>query len=190
MKITDETIRTSLRSETRAPQKANLKLYSEFSAYRSKRSRLTYAAIIGIPAATVLLGAGVYTIHNGGYFHDVKNGFGTITGVTYENATDEISIKAVRKSEQIELTVQILEPYINKMPYEDCEQLKIGKCTLISKGKNTDFSTDEISEVENGKAVFILDIADADSISITELISRKKADADLSIYGNWEIPLE
>ena len=190
MKITDETIRTSLRSETRAPQNANLKLYSEFSAYRSKRSRLTYAAIIGIPAAAVLLGAGVYTIHNGGYFHDVKNGFGTITGVTYENATDEISIKAVKKSEQIELTVQILEPYINKMPYEDCEQLKIGKCTLISKGKNTDFSTDEISEVENGKAVFLLDIDDADSISITELISRKKADADLSIYGNWEIPLE
>ncbi len=190
MKNTDETIRTSLKGASRAPESVDLKLYNEFAAFRPKRSRLTYAAIIGIPAAAVLLGAGVYTIHNGGYFHDVKNGFGTVTGVTYENATDEISIKAVRKSEQIELTVQILEPYINKMPYEDCEQLKIGKCTFISKGENTDFSTDEISEVENGKAVFFLDIADADSISITELISRKKSDQDLSIYGNWEIPLE
>jgi len=190
MKITDETIRTALTSKAKAPQNVNMRLYSEFSAFRPKRSRLTYAAILGIPAAAVLLGAGFYTAHNTGYFKDVKNGFGTVTGVTYENATDEISIKAVRKSEQIELTVQILEPYINKMPYEDCEQLKIGKCTFISKGKNTDFSTDEISEVENGKAVFLLDIADADSISITELISRKKADADLSIYGNWEIPLE
>ena len=120
----------------------------------------------------------------------MKNGFGTVTGVTYENATDEISIKAVRKSEQIELTVQVLEPYINKMPYEDSEQLQIGKCTFISKGKRTDFLTDEFSEVENGKAVFLLDIADADSICITELISRKKADQDLSIYGNWEIPIE
>lgn len=190
MRITDETIRSALTNTPKAPETTDIRLFSEFSANRPKRSRLTYAAIVGIPTAAVLLGAGIYTVHNGGYFRDVKNGFGTVTGVTYENATDEISIKAVRKSEQIELTVQILEPYINKMPYEDCEQLKIGKCTYVSKGKSTDFSTDEISEVENGKAVFLLNIADAESISITELISQKKADADLSIYGNWEIKLQ
>ena len=72
MKITDETIRTALTSEAKAPQNVNMRLYSEFSAFRPKRSRLTYTAILGIPAAAVLLGAGVYTVHNGGYFKDVK----------------------------------------------------------------------------------------------------------------------
>ena len=190
MRITDESIRSAMKVTERAPERVNFRLFTEFQAYRPRRSKLTYAAALGLPAAAILLGAGLYTAHNTGYFKDVKNGFGTVTGVTYENATDEISIKAVRKSEQIELTVQILEPYINKMPYEDSEQLQIGKCTFILKGKSTDFSTDEISEVENGKAVFLLDIADADSICITELISHKKADQDLSIYGNWEIPIE
>ena len=199
MKITDEAIRTALTSEAKAPQNVNMRLYSEFSACRPKRSRLTYAAIVGIPAAAVLLGAGVYTIHNGGYFHDVKNGFGAVTSTEYMNATEEIQVSGHAEGSMIRLSLDIPKLKMtppDSFPYSEFDVIRVSGCTVESGGKKvkvTDMPCAELSTDGTELEILLAEELPADeecTLTITSFEGSKKADQPLPIYGNWKIKIQ
>ena len=48
-----------------------------------------------------MMGAGVYAASENGFFHDQKDMFGTVTGLTYENATAEIGVSAVYADDNV-----------------------------------------------------------------------------------------
>lgn len=50
-----------------------------------------------------MMGAGVYATSENVFFHDQKDKFGTVTGLTYENATDEIGVSAVYADDNVNL---------------------------------------------------------------------------------------
>ena len=41
MRITDESIRSAMKVTERAPERVNFRLFTEFQAYRPRRSKLT-----------------------------------------------------------------------------------------------------------------------------------------------------
>lgn len=199
MKITDETIRTALTSKAKAPQNVNMRLYSEFSAFRPKRSRLTYAAILGIPAAAVLLGAGVYTVHNGGYFKDVKNGFRAVTSTEYKDATEEIQVSARAEGSVIKLHLDIPKLKMtppDSFPYSEFDVIRVSGCTVECGGKKVKVADMPCAELGTDSAQLEillaeeLPVGEECTLTITSFEGSKKADQPLPIYGNWKIKMQ
>ena len=199
MRITDEAIRTALKTSGGSHEKADLRLFSEFSDYHPKRTRITYAAAIGIPAAALLLGAGIYTVHNGGYFSDLKNGFGTVTSTQYENATDEISVSATAEGSVIKLTLVIPKLMLqapDSFPYSEFDVMRVSSCTVKCGGKKVKVADMPYSErTQNGAELEILLDSELPAgkevtVTITSFESGKKADQPLPIHGNWNVTVE
>lgn len=198
MRITDETIKAALKATEGSHEKADLRLFSEFSAYRPKRTRITYAAAIGIPAAALLVGAGIYTVHSGGYFRDVKNGFGTVTSTVYEAATDEITVSAHAEGSVIKLTLVIPKLALqapDSFPYSEFDVMRVSGCTVECGGEKVKVADMPYSErTQNGAELEILldseiPAGEECTVTITSFEGGKKADQSMPIYGNWEIKL-
>ena len=150
-----------------------------------KRASVLIAAVL----ITALCCVTAFAAVSGGWFVDVKNITGAITGTEYHNATDEISVAAEADGGILTVTVTFLVP--EQPPYREIETLRIGEYTVSdSSGKTVHMgSKSDAAPVINGSAqptvsVDMLPAGDY-TLHIETLIGEKKADQPLPIYGDW-----
>lgn len=125
-----------------------------------------------------------------GFFKDIKNWTGAVTGTSYEQATDEITVKVVEVTD--ELTVQATMVNPSAAPYGFIEEFGIhsfvvkdmsGKVVL--KGSAT-----TMVEIDNGQATIKIPLenlaAGTYTLVIDAFVGSSKADQPLVIHGDWE----
>ena len=95
MKDFDEIIRESLLDSPEMNEELNRTMIREFEKRTGKKKSRRWIGALVIPAVLAMVGAGVYAASENGFFRDQKDMFGTVTGLTYENATAEIGVSAV-----------------------------------------------------------------------------------------------
>lgn len=131
-------------------------------------------------------------IKSNGFFKDVKNIFGTVTGTEYENATDEIIVSLSAEEKNLLVKTTFVNP--DTPPYSACEFLSIGTYQVLDEAGNVILKSEETQpkEISDGKAEFCLSLEGLENgdyiLHIDTFISEKKADQPLPIHGNWEIP--
>ena len=200
MRITDEQIRNALHSVPETPEETDLRLYNEFTSGRKPAKKIPLkAAVIAIPAMILLTGAGIYTAHSGGYFKDVKDGFGTVISTQYVNATDDLSVTAMAERDRIFLTVEIPKLELSGMesfPYSEFEEMRVKSCIVECGGKEIRIKDLPYSSMtEKGSEIEItldeiVNTSDMIIVTITEFEGSKKADQPLSVHGEWKIELQ
>lgn len=126
-----------------------------------------------------------------GYFKDIKNLGGAITGTAYDQATDEIEIDITKITDV--LTVEVTFLNNEQPPYNCSEMLGINSYSIIDSNNIAVVKkkSSELSEVLDGKAQLTIPINELKSgnytLLVNEFVSEKKADQPLIISGNWEL---
>jgi len=148
----------------------------------SMKKRLS--VLIAAALISVLCCATAFAGISGGWFADVKNSFGAVTGTEYLNATEEISVTAEAEDGLLTVTVAFLTP--EQFPYREIETLRIGEFTIdSSSGSETD-----AAPIANGTVQLTIPIGELSAgehiLHITSFIGEKKAEQPLPIYGEWE----
>lgn len=124
-----------------------------------------------------------------GYFRDITNGWGAITGTAYEQASDEISMDVSVDSHEMTVLVTFADPRM--FPYREAERLSIAAYRILDDmgGVVQEGQTDSVG-VDNGQAAVIIGLNELASGSykliVTAFESEKKADQPLTISGSWE----
>ena len=193
MKDFDELIRESLLDSPKLNEELNRTMIREFEKRTSKKKSRRWIGALVIPAALAMMGAGVYAASENGFFHDQKDIFGTVTGLTYENATAEIGVSAVYAEDAVNVTLDFLKADVP--PYTEIETIRLyGKnMTLTGASGEIDcngFDT-EPTEISMGKAALVIPTgqlpAGTYQLKVNAFTGEKKADAPLDILGNWNV---
>lgn len=124
-----------------------------------------------------------------GFFKDIINGRGAVTGTAYEQASEEIGMSAAVNGDT--LTVQAVFSDPQAAPYRDAERLGIEEYRITdASGKCVKAGAAEGVTVVDGQAAITVrldDIADGSyTLLVTAFVSEKKADQPLKISGSWE----
>lgn len=138
-------------------------------------------------SATALAGTDILQ----GYFKDIINFHGAITGQTYEQATDEIGMEAVVKEDELQVQVVFFKP--EQLPYREEEKLSIGEYKItdvngkvVQTGEETDFSA-----IVDGSAIISIPLEERSSGSykliVSSFVGAKKADQNLKMQGHWTL---
>lgn len=125
-----------------------------------------------------------------GYFKDITNWNGAITGTTYEQATDELELQVTEVSDDLTVTITMLKPDV--APYSSLETFGLESYKIVDmegkvvvKGDRT-----ELAEVVDGKADVKISLENATEgeykLQVTEMVGGSKADQPLVISGIWE----
>ncbi len=128
------------------------------------------------------------------HFEDVTAWNGSVTGTTYENATDEIlfTLEAMEAEEAtVSMTVKFVD--LQKLPYSEIEELSIPKYTVLDQsgaavmeGRADYRAVDR----ERGETVFEVPLTGLEKgdyrIKIEALEGKKKAEQPILISGTWE----
>ena len=126
-----------------------------------------------------------------GYFRDIKNLSGAITGTAYEQATDEINVNIINVSDKLTLEITLLN--IDKPPYNCSEAFGINCYSILNANNNTIVKKQSTAQANIVDSTVLIDIPIDDlehgthTLLIEEFISSKKADQPLIISGNWKI---
>lgn len=146
-------------------------------------------ALIGIPAA-----AGAIS----GFYRDIIRFDGAVVGLTYENATDEISIEvseADASGMSVEITLLemgVKEPY----KYLTGGQMALGDFRILDFRGEEVYSAEGIGEqsasIEDGRAVISCVIeqplsAGEYTLVVESVYGLQKAEQPLKMSGHWEI---
>ena len=154
---------------------------------RPKQGGFSMKKRLSILIAAVLIAtlccATAFAAISGGWFADVKNGFGAVTGTEYHNATGEITVTADAENGLLTVSAVFVSP--ENFPYRELDTLRINEYT-ISDMSGT--QTDAVS-IANGTAQLSVPIAALPageySLHITSFLGEKKAEQPLPIYGDW-----
>lgn len=124
-----------------------------------------------------------------GYFSDIKNWNGVVTGTSYEQASEEIGVTVTVKGEGLAVLASFADPQM--FPYREIEKLGIAEYSIVDEnGKAVKEGAAESADVADGKATVTIPLDDIDSGSykliVSAFVSEKKADQPLNIYGSWE----
>ena len=124
----------------------------------------------------------------GAAVEDVQNWNGSVAGVSVENATEDVEVTARITPEGAKVTITLLKP--EQIPYAEIEELKISRYTLYTGETAAPEAASDRAAVEDGRSSFLLALTEgAEKLVIEELECSKKADAPITIAGNWEIDL-
>lgn len=127
-----------------------------------------------------------------GHYADIIQG-DRIVGVQYYTAPSEMSVTANYSQDIITLQVTINTP--DRIPFSEFEALTAGTYEIMDEsGSVLDFEgTAEAGKVANGEATITISPANPEALKpgnyilrITSLISEKKADQPLEVFGNWD----
>ena len=194
MKDFDELIRESLLDFPKMNEELNRTMIREYEKRTSKQKRSRkWIAAVAVPALLALTGAGVYAASENGFFRDKTNMVGTVTGVTYENATAEIGVSAVYADDNVNVTLDFLKA--NVPPYTEIETIRLyGKNMTLTGASGkidcTGFDT-EPANITTDKATLVIPTgtlqAGTYQLTLNAFTGEKKADAPLDILGNWNM---
>lgn len=193
MKDFDEIIRESLLDSPKMNEELNLTMIKEYEKRTSKKKSRRWIGALVIPAVLAMMGAGVYAASENGFFRDKTNVVGTVTGLTYENATTEIGVSAVYANDTVNVTLDFLKADVP--PYTEIETIRLyGKnMTLTSSSSNINYKEfdTEPAEISANKAVLVIPTGTlqpgAYQLTVSTFTGEKKADAPLDILGNWNV---
>lgn len=124
-----------------------------------------------------------------GFFTDIKNWTGAVTGTAYEQADDEVEVNACVQDNELSVTLTMVEP--KEAPYFTFEsmgikayQIKASNGEVVMEGAMAE------AAVLNGEVIVKEDLSDLAkgeyTLIITELVGSSKADQPLTISGSWE----
>lgn len=153
-----------------------------------KKKRVRTIALIAA-AVMALGGASVYAVQNGGFFRDKQSITGAVTGETYENATDELTVTASCTDGMLNVSVAAVDS--TKAPYAFFDELAIGEYKIVTENGDVKEEQNDVSGVkwEKGSAVFDIDVSDLESgaytIEINRFVGSAKANQPLDINGDW-----
>ncbi len=122
-----------------------------------------------------------------GFFQDIKRPDGAVIGTTYEQATDEISIKLNVESD----TLKVVASFTDVAPFE-AEEMAIGEYQIVDgdgkvvkEGTSTGYA--KISDNQAVIKIYLDGVEDGSyKLIINSFIANKKADQPLTVNGNWE----
>ena len=169
---------------------------TDLSMMEKKNNKRWFQKPLAVAAAFALcltLGSVTALAANGkleGFFKDITDWRGAVTGTTYEQATDEITVNVIAEAGVLKVEAVFVEA--EKAPYSEVEQLAIGKYRMIdANGDIVDKGdTGESVPVQDGQAVLTLNVEELPAgqytLQLQSFIGSKKADQPLSINGNWE----
>lgn len=123
-----------------------------------------------------------------GFFQDITDFRGAVTGTSYEQATDEISMDGTVNNNQLIVSATFINP--QQPPYCYVEKLGITEYSITDiNGKLIKEGSANSAEIVNGQAEISIPLNDINSGSyklvVTAFVSEKKADQPLNINGNW-----
>lgn len=129
-----------------------------------------------------------------GYFRNITNWNGAVTGTSYEQATEEMQVNITEVTEV--LSVLVTMDYPERAPYRELEELSIhayeildANGTVVRKDGRT-----EAERVADGQAVFEIPMEELPEgvykLVISSFEGTKKADQPLGIHGEWECEFE
>ena len=192
MKDFDELIRESLLDSPKMNEELNLTMIREFEKRTSKYKKSgKWIAAVAVPALLALTGAGVYAASENGFFRDKTNAVGTVTGLTYENATAEIGVSAVYADNAVNVTLDFLKP--NVPPYSEIDTIRLygNSFTITGVSGNIDckgFDTAP-ANITTDKATLVIPTGTLPTgtyqLTVSAFTGEKKADAPLDILGSW-----
>lgn len=135
--------------------------------------------VAGVAAALVLsislIAVNNPTLANSikGFFKDITNWNGAITGTEYEQATEEIGISTsnlIVESNKILLPIEVTFKNINEAPFNDIEALTIGKLKINdSSGSEINYEIIQIEAIS--KEDYSFEIEDENNL-LTEIESQ------------------
>lgn len=193
MKDFDEIIRESLLDSPEMDEELNRTMIREYEKRTGKKKSRRWIGALVIPAVLAMMGAGVYAASENGFFRDKTNMVGTVTGVTYENATAEIGVSAVYADDNVNVTLDFLKA--NVPPYTEIETIRLyGKNMTLTGASGeidcTGFDT-EPANITTDKATLVIPTgtlqAGTYQLTLNAFTGEKKADAPLDILGNWNV---
>lgn len=145
-----------------------------------------------------------------GFFKDITDWKGAVTGTSYEQATDEINLCVFPDADELTITAEIVNP--DAAPYRYFEALGLESYeiintngTVVLQGNPTEFS-----KIENGKATFTIPLSGLSGgnpsgkspenphvisgenstekykLVIKAFVGSSKADQPLTLNGIWE----
>lgn len=125
-----------------------------------------------------------------GFFKDITRWDGAVVDTSYEQATNEVELKAMGTDSGLEIEASFLTP--DKAPYFTFEQMGIHTARIVDmNGKviEKDISS-EPAEVQDGKVIIQISLENVPSgnykLQISELVGSSKADQPLVLHGDWE----
>lgn len=183
-----------LNKEIYNEDKMNSKMEKRRMSIRSKnkffKQPLTVAATlvlcVCITGATSLAATGKLQ----GYFKDITNWNGAITGTTYEQATEEITVSLEEAGEELSILITITNP--EKPPYRESELFGIGNYRIEDMSGNIIVSESSFAERTLFTSQMSLKVplnqisSGKYKLVIEQFVSEKKADQPLMINGIWE----
>mgnify|MGYP000916488117 CR=1 FL=1 len=123
-----------------------------------------------------------------GSYQDITDWHGNVVGVSYVNATNEITVQM-----EEQLLVTFLNP--QRKPYDEAEQLGIASYQILdSQGALVKEGSAPAAQVVSGQAAIPLETEGLAPgqylLNITAFVAEKKADQPLTISGCWQASLE
>lgn len=125
-----------------------------------------------------------------GFFRDIKQFDGAITGQIYQNATEEVLVYAAVEEDVLTVTVEMVN--YDVAPYSEIEVLELENYRVLD-AVGTIVLENTVPEnviAENNQVKFQIPaegLAEGGyKLKLDVLSGSKKADQDLLIYGEWE----
>ncbi len=174
--------------------KATEKERMDRNMVEKKSNKRWFQKPLAVAAALALCltvgGVTAFAASGEGFFKDITDWRGAVTGTTYEQATDEITVNVTAEAGVLKVEAVFVEA--EKAPYSEVEQLAIGKYQVI------DVNGDIVAQgdagksvpVQDGQAEITLDVEELPegqyTLQLQSFIGSKKADQPLRISGSWE----
>lgn len=153
---------------------------------------------LAVAAALVLCltvgGVTAFAASGKGFFKDITDWRGAVTGTTYEQATEEIDVNV--KEEGAVFRVEVSFKDAEKAPFSELEMLAVGKYQVIDANGKIVAKGDagEAVPVQDGQMVLTIDRTNLPegqyTLQLQSFIGSKKAEQPLSINGNWEFSVQ
>ena len=131
-----------------------------------------------------------------GHYADIVNEEGAVVGTQYYSTPQEIEMTAQYSDDSI--MVQVTLKPIDKVPFSEMSALKIEACKIIDDSGAVSIleNTAETANVTDGTAAVKITLPEPDGLKdgsyilkIDSILSEKKGDQPLEIFGNWSIAL-
>ncbi|MBR4059261.1 MAG: hypothetical protein IKK03_05410 [Lachnospiraceae bacterium] len=126
-----------------------------------------------------------------GFFKDIKNWQGAVTGTAYEQATDELEVTILDSTEELTISVTMVNPKV--APYFTIQELGVENYEILDasgkvvmKGEPT-----AMEKVVDGQATIIVPAKELGTgtykLVIRAFVGGAKAEQPLTMSGTWEV---
>lgn len=157
-------------------------------ANRSFKKPLATAAAI---ALCICIGGVTAIAATGkGFFKDIVRWDGAITGIAYEQATDEIDIAVTDVTGSLTVVATVVDPTM--VPYMTFDEMRIGSYKIVDSLGNVvvEGVSNEMLPYENGQIIVSIPLENLDKgnykLIVDSFVGGSKADQPLVMSGNWE----